>query len=70
MRMSEWKHRKNTNQNSVVSLTHSLISTTYLASPPVEGISHKKNGSEAHSLQDHQGATAAKSLRNGLMQAL
>ena len=29
-----------------------------------------KSGSEAHSLRDHQGTTADKPLRDGLMQAL
>ena len=43
-------------QNSIVSLSHSLISTTYEASPPIGGSS----GSEAHSLRDHQEATADK----------
>ena len=70
MRYTEKNNNIGQDQNSTVSLTHSLILTTHAASPPVGGSSHKKNGSEAHSLRDHQEATANKPLRNGLRQAL
>ena len=42
MRYTEKNNNIGQDQNSTVSLTHSLILTTHAASPPVGGSSHKK----------------------------
>ena len=42
MRNTEKNNNIDQDQNSIVSLTHSLILTTHSASPPVGGSSHKK----------------------------